>query len=197
MRPVERRAANSALMKRIFTHKVHEFAWFAFQSGSTVKEEEEKMRSKLKEKGQNVPLAATYAQVLELYDYIVEKDMMSMFRSDVAKIQYPLLPSSALNLVSKDIQVLLKTKGSDLGRALRDPSLSPKHVCGLVHLMGEMVRMDGDYTASHVRREQPVHKNTPDVLIRFAANARVHSGLHILKRSEWIQKIRIYEMRRC
>ena len=96
-------------------------------SGTTQEEDEAEMRAYLCKKGQTVPAAATYIEVLSLFKK-AEAGEFDFFQDDIQKVKYPLLPASALHRSQTEFERVAEVKVCDIPDLIGD-SVSGNMVC--------------------------------------------------------------------
>jgi len=144
---------------------------------------ETEMRETLSLYNVHVPASAGYAEVMLLYDEVVDGNHVKALQNQTSKVYFPKFPSVFLdNIFTSYLKV------TDFPRVVRDDSFTPQQVIDVVDLISQLVirksdTMVGQASDALLRKQYPVHTVMPDLLVHFALKSRVHSGLRLLKRA--------------
>jgi len=162
----------------------------SFAAGNDVTEKE--MRATLQKYDQNVPTSATYRDVMQLYEEVVDEKRLECFHDKIKSVDMPSQPSSFFNHSSKCN--LLSVKVSELSRVVRDERLSPELLCDFVTFLSALVVTDShdttkDSIASGTMTEDDKYKMyaansaMPGMFVYFAKHCHIHLGLWSLKQA--------------
>jgi hypothetical protein len=141
------------------------------------------MRFFLRDNSVNVPISATYTNVLELFCNFYN-DEHAIFFDDIHNIKYPLLLSSTLNILhesSNNIERLMTVPVRQIGKLIQNFEIDVAMVLGLVHLLGCLADIP-------LRKEKECLSSkcvVPWNLVNMATNARVHTSQRLLARGLW------------
>lgn len=150
-------------------------------AGDVADKSETEMRDWLKQKGQNVPATATYADVLDLYQQL-ESGELDFFDDDIAKVKFPILPTEALHrskAVDYNIEWIKELPMRNIGELIHSEDVPIDIVLELVHLLASLTDIKARKKGEKLSYEHSLPKN----LINMMRNARVHSGERLCKRS--------------
>ena len=174
-------------MPRIMTVVGLYFVWIASNAKCNLGIVEEKtllteqeMRAFLKGNAINVPVAATYAEVLRLYQQYNE-DKHSIFSEDISTVRYPLLPTSALDSTHKTYNRIdpIKTVKMDMiGEFIYVMDVDAASVLGFVELLASLTNIQPCEKGKTLTCKSVVSHN----LLHMSMNARVHSGERLISR---------------
>lgn len=155
---------------------------------------EREMREFLKQHSVNVPVAATYTEVLSLYRRYDDDDH-GIFADDIRSVRYPLLPSSTLNILhesSKNIErlnILHETSHGierietlsvrHIGSFIRSGDIEAMVVAGLLRVLASLTDITPRKKGESLSPTHTISKN----LINMATNARVHTSQRLIERS--------------
>ena len=142
---------------------------------------ERDMRQFLKEHAVNVPVGATYTEVLGLFRRFND-DEHAIFAEDIDSVKYPLFPTSTLNNLHESNNIIQQIKSASLrhiGVLIRSSEVEPTVVTGLVHLLASLTDIQTRQKGDSLSCTHAVSQN----LIKMARNARIHSSQRLIDRS--------------
>ena len=141
---------------------------------------EQEMRKYLKEHAVNIPVTASYADVLRMYEQY-DEDEHAIFAGDIRTVRYPVLPTSSLNPSHEsynNIERIKQVDMSSIGELVSSESVDCSSVIDFVHLVSSLA-----VTQQRTSGEKLSYKHVvPLNLLNMAVNARVHNGERLIRR---------------
>ena len=139
------------------------------------------MRQFLKEHSVNIPVGASYAEVLELF-HRFNDDEHAIFEEDIGSVKYLLFPTSTLNNLHECNNIMQPIKTASvrhIGSLIRSSEVEPTAVTGLVHLLASLTDIQTRQKGDSLSCTHAVSQN----LVNMARNARIHSSQRLIERS--------------
>ena len=142
---------------------------------------EREMRQFLKEHAVNIPVGASYTEVLGLFRRFND-DEHAIFAEDIGCVKYPLYPTSTLNIheeLNNIIQPIKTASLRHIGILIRSSEVEPTVVTGLIHLLASLTDIPTRQKGNSLSCTNAVSQN----LVNMAQNARIHSSQRLIERS--------------
>jgi hypothetical protein len=146
-------------------------------SGMTEGEDEAEMRAFLSEKGQKPPVAATYMEVLSLYEK-AEAGEFNFFDNGIRTVKFPVLPTSALHASQPIFERLKEVRVKEIETLVVDAMIPMDAVVGHVGILASLTRLKGRDKGEKLSYMHVLPTN----IIHMAENCRVHTGERLCKR---------------
>lgn len=110
------------------------------RAGDVDEKSESEMRQFLKQHAVNIPVGATYTEVLGLFRRFND-DEHAIFAGDIASVKYPLFPAATLSNSHEPNNIIHQIKTVNvrhIGNLIRSDDIEPMVVTGLVHLLASL-----------------------------------------------------------
>ena len=66
---------------------------------------------------------------------------------------------------------------------MQDPGFSLEHIQSIVHMLASLLSMKGDYSKESMKLPPALENVIPDLIVKFADGARIHSGRRLCSRA--------------
>lgn len=142
---------------------------------------EREMREYLKDNAVNVPVTASYAEVLELYRRFDDNEH-AIFAEDIRNVKYPLLPTMVLNQFpesSNDIERMKTVKVREIGHIIRSIEVVAPMIVGLVRILASITDIPARRKCERLSATHAISKN----LVNMARQSRIHTSQRLMERS--------------
>ena len=144
--------------------------------GGDCKDEQE-MREFLATKGIEIPVKATYMEVLSIFED-AESGMYGHFDDDIEKVKFPRLQTGALHPSQPDFDRIKTVLVQDLCDLITDEDIPLEAAVGLVHILASLTDVN-----PREKGEKMSYKCVlPSNIIEMANNSRVHTGERLCER---------------
>jgi hypothetical protein len=138
------------------------------------------MRNSMAEKHICVPAAASYVDVFELYEEMIDDENMSSFGKLIDDVRYPLEATTVLHPSSGVIKRLSEAVPvHSISDLIRDKEIAGQQVAGLIHVLASLVDLGHNHSKGAVSYHHVLSNNVLD----WAKNARIDTGERLCKRA--------------
>jgi hypothetical protein len=151
--------------------------------------EMEIMRDALEKNHVNVTATATFAEVLKLYDDRVKNRKLHLFQNSIIAVKYPIEPASVLcpselEGFNGKLRLVKEITISELSRHMQHEDFDFEQIKQIIHILASLVAMKEDAFSDISKALAPALRAVmPDLLVKFADGARVHSGRRLCMRA--------------
>jgi hypothetical protein len=151
--------------------------------------EMEMMRDALEKNHVNVTATATFVEVLKLYNDRVKDTKFHLFNNSLQAVKYPLEPASVLcpselDRLNGKLRVVKEIGVSELSRHMQHEDFDLDQIKQIIHILASLVAMKEDALSDDSTVLAPALRAVmPDLLVKFANGARVHSGRRLCMRA--------------
>ena len=95
-----------------------------------------------------IPVTATFSQVLNLYNERVIERKYHLFSESVQSVKYPIEPAfildeSHLNSANGQLNVIKEINVSNIGNHMQDPDFNLDHTQKSIHVIASLLSMKG------------------------------------------------------
>ena len=139
----------------------------------------ETMRKKIIEVGVSVPSTASYLNIKDLHDKIVEDEEMNLHWKELQQVE---LPKHGVKGYKSPLFIeKVSDNVMNFARVFNSSAISNIQARELLHFCAELVTFQT--TDDTVGKRYKVHDVMPQMMIDFCNRSRAHSGLRLMKRA--------------
>ena len=154
-------------------------------ASNTMLPTEKEMRKKLIAAGTDVPNAATYVNVVDLYEDSIESGALSLpnYATNNDNVKFPLEPSSVFDVRQNVLENVSESKTMiDFNHFIHDDNISALHKSKLVSIMASLVDLP-EIESAEKKIGDGWKSIIPVPVINIANNSRIHDGERLCKRA--------------